>query len=353
MTNSNTYIGYIGTYTTGNSEGIYCFTLDTEQRKITDVKPVARLDNPTYVAISKNSQFLYSVAKEGILGGVSSFKINSVTGELVKQSEQLSEGSSPCHVSVNSTNDLVVTAHYHRGTVEAYQVDSDRRLTSPVSVVQHEGSSVDKERQEKPHVHYSGFTPDEKYIIVVDLGIDKVITYDVKDGVLKEVASLAVKPGSGPRHLTFHPSGKFAYIMTELSSEVIVVTYNPTNGSFTEVQTISTIPSTFTENNQGSAIHISSDGKYVYAGNRGHNSIASFRVDQETGLLSFMEHTSTEGDWPRDFILDPSETFLVASNQNSSNLVLFSRDISSGTLELLQADIQVPNPVCVTFLNYK
>jgi 6-phosphogluconolactonase len=159
-----------------------------------------------------------------------------------------------------------------------------------------------------------------------------------------------VKPGSGPRHIVFHPTKPLAYVMTEFSGEVLVLQYDSTNGSLKQIQAISTLPSSFTENNQGSAIHISSDGRFVYAGNRGHNSIASFVAD-ENGSLSFLEHTPTEGDWPRDFALDPTESYIVASNQESGNLVLFARDKETGKLSLLQSDITVPYAVCVKFLS--
>ncbi len=159
---------------------------------------------------------------------------------------------------------------------------------------------------------------------------------------------MELRPGSGPRHLEFHPlNPSIAYVMTEFSSEVIVLSYE--NGTFSEIQSISTLPSEFTENNQGSAIHVSSDGKFVYAGNRGHNSIAVFEVNQENGHVQFVELVSTEGDWPRDFALDPTGKFLIASNQNSSNLVLFERNSETGKLTLLQNDIAVPNPVCIKF----
>ena len=161
---------------------------------------------------------------------------------------------------------------------------------------------------------------------------------------------MSFHPGSGPRHLVFHPlNPSIAYLMTEFSSQVIVLNYKGENGSFSEVQVISTLPDDFVENNQGSAIHISKDGRFVYAGNRGHNSIAIFATNQESGELLFVEHVSTEGDWPRDFVLDPKEEFLIASNQNSNNLVLFARDAKNGRLSLLQKDISVPNPVCVKF----
>lgn len=350
MTGNNHYIGYIGTYTKGESEGIYSFTLDTEKRTIVDVKVAAWLDNPTYLTISSNKRYLYSVVKVGGTGGIAAFSING-NGDLTEINSQVSEGSSPCHVSVDTKNNYVFSANYHKGTVESYLINpEDGSIQTVSSIIQHEGSGPDP-RQEKPHTHYAGLTPDEKYLTAVELGIDALITYKVNDnGTLEKANLLPIKAGSGPRHLAFHPNGKYAYIMTEFSSEVIVVTYHPENGQFTEKQSISTLPEDFKENNQGSAIHISVDGRFVYAGNRGHNSIAVFQVNEETGELNFVEHTSTEGDWPRDFEIDPSGKFIVASNQESGNLVLFARDENTGKLTLLQSDIKVPYPVCVKFL---
>ncbi|OFE39300.1 6-phosphogluconolactonase, partial [Bacillus anthracis] len=267
MKDNKEFIGYVGTYTKENSEGIYKFTLDTEAKKISNVTLAAKLDNPTYVTINRNNEYLYSVVKEGESGGVAAYSINSKTGELTEENRQVVEGASPCHVSVDSGNHTVVTANYHKGTIESFEVNEDGTINPTTSIMAHEGSGPNKERQEKPHAHYAGYTPDEKYVVGVDLGIDKIITYEIKDSVLTEVNRLSVNLGSGPRHITFHPNGKYAYVMTELSSEVIVLTYNPAEGSFTELQYISTVPEEFDENNQGSAIHISSDGHFVYAGN--------------------------------------------------------------------------------------
>ncbi|PEA21312.1 6-phosphogluconolactonase [Bacillus cereus] len=352
MTENKELIGYVGTYTKENSEGIYTFTLHTEAQKVSNVTLAAKLDNPTYVTISKNNQYLYSVVKEGESGGVAAYSINSHTGELQAKNRQVVEGASPCHISVDSGNHTVVTANYHKGTIESFVVNEETgTVNAAKSIVTHEGSGPNKERQEKPHAHYAGYTPDEKYVVGVDLGIDKIITYGIKDSTLKEVNSLSVHPGSGPRHITFHPDGKYAYVMTELSSEVIVLTYHPEEGSFTELQYISTVPEEFDGNSQGSAIHISSDGRFVYVANRGHNSISVFSVDQNSGQLTFVEHTSTEGNWPRDFVLDPTGKFLIATNEKSHNLVLFSRNETTGKLTLLQSDVVVPEPVCVKFLN--
>jgi 6-phosphogluconolactonase len=351
MTNNKKYIGYIGTYTKGDSKGIYSFTLDTNEAKIADIKVAAQLDNPTYLTISKDNSYLYSVAKKGKEGGVVAFSIEG-DGSLTEINSQMLSGSSPCHVSVDSKNRYAFSTNYHKGSVESYVINEENgSIQPPASSIKHEGSGPDP-RQEKPHTHYAGVTPDANYLAVVELGIDALITYKINiDGTLSKANLLPIKAGSGPRHLVFHPNGKFAYIMTEFSSEVIGLTYYKEDGHFTEKQYISTLPADFSENNQGSAIHISSDGLFVYAGNRGHNSIAVFRVDQETGELSLVERISTEGDWPRDFMFDPTEKFIVASNQESSNLVLYSRDEESGRLTLIQSDIVVPYPVCVKFLD--
>ncbi|OLO25090.1 6-phosphogluconolactonase [Alkalihalophilus pseudofirmus] len=343
--------GYIGTYTKGDSKGIYSFTLDLQVPQIQDVKVAAHIENPTYLTIDRTNKYLYSVAKKGETGGIAVYTIDDISGDLQLLDSQLEEGPNPCHVSVDSQNNYVVNANYHKGTVQLMGFNNNNeKILSTLSTVKHEGSGPNKDRQEKPHVHYSGFTPDEKFIVVIDLGIDKLITYEVNDEKLNEVNSLSLQPGSGPRHLEFHPNGQFAYLMTELSSQVITLAYDRENGSFTEVQHTLTIPENFTENNQGSAIHVSSDGKFVYVSNRGHNSIASFSVD-ESGHLTLIDFTPTEGAWPRDFVLDPTEKFLVVSNQESCNLTLFARNTTIGTLARIQSDIAVPDAVCVKFLN--
>lgn len=344
----NKYVGYIGTYTKKDSQGVYRFTLDTEKKQITNVEVAANLDSPTYLTISDNNEYMYAVSKEGDQGGVTAFTIKDETGALEKINSQLTEGSAPCHVSVDSKNNLVVSANYHTKQVEAFLINENGSIQPPKSV-EHEGNGP-HERQEKPHLHFAGYTPDGKYVVVIDLGSDTITTYRPEGDVLQEVSVLTVKPGSGPRHIAFHPNASHAYVMTELSNEVIVLNYDEKDGTFEDVQYISTLPEDFTENSQGSAIHLSSDGKFVYAGNRGHNSIAIYRINDDY-KVEFMEWTHTEGDWPRDFVLDPTEQFIVAANQESGTLALFERDPSQGTLTLLQKDVKAPESVCVKFLN--
>ncbi|WP_053220148.1 lactonase family protein [Virgibacillus senegalensis] len=343
-------LGYIGTYTNGDSLGIYSFSLDQSSGEVSILADAAHTEKPTYLTISKDNRYLYSVMQEEKGGGAAAYAIGE-NGTLSLVNKQVSEGAAPCHISIDRSNKQLVTANYHKGTVDAYTVDPETGAIEPASSsVEHAGSGP-HERQEKPHVHFSGYTPDEQYVIVVDLGSDTIKTYTINEKKLEEINSFSTKPGSGPRHIVFHPNGKYAYVMTELSNEVIVLAYDQTNGSFTQLQSIYTIPDDFTENSQGSAIHISSDGRFVYAGNRGHDSIALFEVKEDGAALSFVEHYSTEGGWPRDFSLDPSEQYLLASNQNSSNLTLFTRDPETGKLELKQKNVTVPNPVCIKFLH--
>lgn len=346
------YKGFIGTYTKKESQGIYSFELDTNSKKIKNVKVAAKIESPTYLTITNNNQYLYAVAKEGDQGGIVAFKVDPELGELKEINRQLLPGANPCHVNTNNNAQLLFSTNYHKGTVDSYHINQDDGSVSPaISTIEHTGNGPDP-RQEKAHVHFAGMTPDERYLAVVDLGSDLLVTYEVNDnGELKEVSTLKTPAGSGPRHLAFHPSkSTLAYLVTEFSGEVFVLSFDATNGSFTIIQTVRTIPEDFKENNQGSAIHISSDGKFLYTGNRGHNSIAAFRINDENGELTFIEHTSTEGNWPRDFVLDPSETFLIAANQESDNLTLFSRDPNTGKLSLIEKDIFAPEPVCLKFL---
>ncbi|WP_269410503.1 lactonase family protein [Lentibacillus daqui] len=340
------YIGYAGTYTRQTSEGIYRFELDVDAGTLGKTEVAAKVGSPTYVTVRDDNKYLYSVAQDGDQGGVNAYRLENRTGALTKINSQLEDGAPPCHLTVRG--DQVVTANYHKGAVGLYQVDEQGALQAG-SFVFHEGSGPHK-RQEHSHVHYAGFSPDGKYVLACDLGTDELVTYQIEDNGLRRVATLQVNGGSGPRHIVFHPNEKVAYLITELSSEIIVLAYDTETGSFSEKQYIKTIPADFMETNDASAIHISSDGKFVYAGNRGHNSITVFAVDDETNKLSLVEYMPSGGEWPRDFVLDPSENYLVASNQHTGNVVLFARDSETGKLSKLDSEIAVPEVVCVKFL---
>lgn len=347
MKNTPKFLGFIGTYTKGDSQGIYSFIFNTATGQIEKIKTAARLNNPTFLSIARDNRFLYSVVQDGSEGGVAAFSLNSASGELLPLNRQTTAGPQPSHLQLDSKQQYLLTANYHKGTVAAYTIDAESgQVNSQASLIQHNGASP----SQTPHPHYASFTPDEKYVAVVDLGIDQVLTYEIRGNNLHKVSHLELKHGCGPRHLDFHPNGKFAYLMTEYSSEVIALNYHAENGTFSVLQTILAIPADFTGNNQGSAIHTTSDGRFIYAANRGHNSMAVFAVDPTSGRLSLVEHVTSAGNWPRDFSLDPSEQYIIGSNQESGNLVIYKRNPETGRLVLLQSDIKVPHPVCIKFV---
>jgi 6-phosphogluconolactonase len=343
---------YVGTYTNGDSKGIYRFALDITTGKIFDINLAAEIGNPTYLCISKNKKYLYTVEKREKLGGVASYLINSSNGSLELINHQLDEGSSPCHVSLDINDSYLFSANYHKGEALVFPINKDGSLNPPSSNVKHEGSGPNKERQEKAHAHYVSLTPDEKHVCVVDLGIDKVVSYDFDRGNLSksDKLTLALKSGSGPRHMAFHPNNKFAYVLTELSSEVVALEYNLEKGSFSVIEYVTSLPEEFTDDSYASAIHISPDGKFLYASNRGHDSIAVFRINNDSGKLSLIEHVSTQGSGPRDFCIDPTGKYLIVANQNTSNLVPFSIDKETGRLTQANVSVTIPNAVCIKFL---
>ncbi|MDG5471847.1 lactonase family protein [Jeotgalibacillus sp. ET6] len=338
--------GYFGTYTKGESKGVYSFALDTEKEELTSLEVAAELQSPTYVSISENQKYLYAVAP----GGLASYEIDAESGGLTPINKVDPREGTPCHVEPNPANEFAAAANYHDGTAVLYKVNPQTgELIEQLDVAQQEGGGP-HERQDAPHMHYSGFTKDGKYLIGVDLGTDEVVTYEYSDGSLKDVQRFAASPGAGPRHLDFHPNSKIAYVMTELSNEVLVLSFDQTDGSFELIQTVKAIPEDFKENSQGSAIHVSSDGRFVYAGNRGHDSIAVFEIDPETYQISLVEYAECGGNWPRDFVLDPTEKFVVTTNEESSNAVLYKRDAETGKLSAAGSTLHVPTPVCVKFL---
>jgi len=357
MTRALDDLVYIGTYTNGTSEGIMALRLDTETGKMEPVGTMAKLPNPSYLAISKDRKFLYAVLETGTYkdvpgGGVAAFSIDGSTGELSPLNDLPTTGKSPCHLSMDEDNRFLFTANYTDGTVSAFSIKPDGSLGSLIVKLVHEGSGPNPQRQKTPHAHFVMLTPDEKHLCAVDLGIDKIMVYDFdkNTGTLTHNPDLtvSVKPGSGPRHMVFHPSGRFAYLVTEMGAEVLVMDYDPASSRFTQKQYISTLPEGYEGFKSGAAIRISPDGKFLYASNRGHDSIAIFKIDQATGELTLVSHSSTYGQMPRDFALDPTGKFLIAANQNSDNVVSFSVNPETGELSKID-ELNISIPVCVKF----
>ncbi len=332
-----------GTYTKKTSQGIYQGTLDTTAKTLTNDGLLAATQNPTYLALSAKDR-LYSVDKEDNDGGIAAWQLTGKTAN--KLNEVIAPGTPPAYVAVDEARQLVYSANYHKGTAEVLKIAADGALEL-VDQVQHSGSGPRPEQTES-HIHYTDLTPDNR-LAVVDLGADKVYVYNVSDaGKLSQQSVLTMEAGFGPRHLVFSPDGQFAFLAGELSSQIASLRYNATDGSFEQLGIVKTIPADYTDHNGAAAIRLSRDGKFLYVSNRGYNSIAVFAVATD-GSLTLIQQISTEGDFPRDFDLDPTEEFVVVVNQNTDNATLYSRDVTSGKLSLVQKDILVPEGVCVRF----
>ena len=340
---------YVGTYTEGDSKGIYQYAL-SEDGKLTKIGLKAKTNNPSFLAFDHSRQYLLAVNEvqneEGV-GYVSSFKV--VKDSLAFINKQSSGGAHPCHIIVNQQG-FIVSANYSGGNMGLLQIESDGRLSELLDVQQHEGSGSHS-RQEGPHAH-SGWFNNDGTLVSVDLGTNQLWFSQINRDSLKfetlEPATFDLEDGAGPRHLAFHPSQEWMYVVNELTSSVSLVKKDPKTGGYFIEQTISTLPKEFTETNTCADIHISSDGKYVYASNRGHNSIAIFAVDETMGLLSSKGHVLTKGETPRNFTFSPDEQFLLVANQKSNNIVSFRRDEASGMLSYLD-EIEAPSPVCLVF----
>lgn len=330
---------YFGTYTRRDSKGIYAADFDSTTGELSNRRLVAAEPNPTYLSFA-DDHTLYSVGAKDSQGGLAAF---SPTFELINHA--VAEGAPHCYVSVDEERGLVYGANYHKGQVLVY-----KRLESggleQTDMQQHEGSGP-HENQAGPHVHFADLTPD-KYLVTCDLGTDEVVTYKVSDqGKLAPLARYHAAPGAGPRHITFHPTAKIAYLICELNSTIEVLIYDGL-GEFELMQTISTLPSDYTDFNGTAAIRLSNDGKFLYGSNRGHDSIAVYKVLGDASL-ELVEIVPSLGKTPRDFILSPDNRFLIVAHQDSDNVSVFSRDAETGKLTILSSDFIVPEAVCVTF----
>lgn len=346
----------IGTYTQpGKSEGLYVYEFNSETGELSYKNKATGVINPSFLAISKNQKYVYSVNETGREnpGGVSSFKFNSESGDLKFLNKVKSTGDDPCYISVDKKGREVFVGNYSGGNLAAFRVQPNGSLYDAMQTIQHEGSSINKSRQEKPHVHSTVISPDNKYLFVSDLGTDKVHAYRIRSGNFPHIltehqpAFTAVAPGSGPRHLTFHPNGKIAYLIHEMTADVSV--YNYKKGTLNAIQSISMLAPGFKGSIGAADIHVSADGKFLYASNRGDaNDIVIYVID-ENGKLSLTGRQSTLGNAPRNFAIDPSGNFLLAANQNSDEIVVFKRDHESGLLTDTNKRIKIGQPVCLVF----
>lgn len=352
---------YIGTYTGGDSQGIYVCVLDLESGELSQPKLAAETTNPSFLAIHPSRRFLYAVGEIADFrgqksGGVSAFAIDKQTGQLELLNQQSSQGAGPCHLVVDATGKNVLVANYGGGSVACLPITEDGSLSKATAFVQHHGSSVNPQRQQGPHAHSINAAPGNRFAMAADLGLDKVLVYrfDAERGTLEpnDPPSVSVKPGGGPRHFAFHPSGKFAYTNNEITLTVTAFRYDAADGVLTELQTISTLPQG-TEQDSGNStaeVRVHPNGRFLYVSNRGHNSIAIFTIDPSTGKLTPAGHEPTRGEIPRNFNLDPTGRFLLVANQNTHNVVVFRVHPRTGKLEATGSQIDVPSPCCVRFM---
>lgn len=357
--NNKEILAYVGTYTHGRNEGIYVYRLDPSSGAPELISKAGGADNPTFLTFHPQQMCLYAVnemaesaGKPG--GAVSAFAIEPKTGELAFLNQQSTLGNGPCYVSVDQTGRYALVANYGSGSVCILPIQPDGRLGEATDFVQHQGSSVNPERQEGPHAHCFIPDPSNRYAFAVDLGLDKILVYqlDLTHGKLKpnDEPWAQVRLGAGPRHLTFHPNGRYAYVINELDSTLIAFTYDGTRGTLREMQTVCAIPEEFEDTNYCADVHVSPSGRFLYGSNRGHDSIVIFAIDEDTGELTCVDYEPTQGGWPRNFAIDPTGTLLLAANQNGDNIVSFRIDQQTGRLAPTGQVAEVPTPVCVKFL---
>ncbi|MBS9338002.1 lactonase family protein [Fructobacillus parabroussonetiae] len=333
-----------GTYTKKTSKGVYEATFDDQTGQLADATLVYEATNPTYLALSKTNK-AYIVDKRDNLGGVA--VTDNAKRPMAEIGANMTEGSTPAYIGVDEDRQLVFAGYYHRGTVESYKILANGSLELK-DRFQNTGSGPRPE-QATAHIHFANLTPDKR-LVAVDLGTDEVITFDVQeDGKLKEIARYEAIAGFGPRHIRFSKDGEYAYLLGELSSLLSVLKYNEEDGSFEHLMTAPTIPSDWDDHNGAAAIRVSSDGRFIYTSNRGHDTIAVFKVSNLGAEIELIQNISVEGSFPRDMALDPEEKFLVVPNQETDNVTVFARDEESGELRLVQKDFAIPEGVRIAF----
>lgn len=352
---------YFGTYTGAKSKGIYAWRM-TDDGKLSPVGLVAETTSPSYLAVHPNGKILYSIGEVNKVGdkkggSVSAFAIDTATGKLTALSTQSSGGAGPCHIDVDAKGKCVVVANYGGGSVEALPIKKDGSLGEPGTFVQHEGSSVNKSRQGEPHGHCIVVDPSQKFAVACDLGLDKVLVYklDAAKATLtpNDPPFAAIAPGSGPRHIAFHPKGKFAYVINEMLCTMTAFEWDSGRGALKEMQTISTLPGELAKGFSTAEVYVHPSGKFVYGSNRGHDSIVVYACDEKTGKLTLVEHQNTLGKTPRHFAIHPSGKFLLAENQGTDNVVVFSIDAKTGKLTATGEKLEVGSPVCAVFVPVK
>ena len=351
----NNYL-IIGTYDSPKSEGIYVYNFNNLIGSAKEVSHV-KTSNPSYLTISPNKKYLYAVNENADINGkggsVTSFVFDKKIGILTKINTQSSEGNDPCYITIDKTGKWVVTGNYSSGNFAVLPVNENGELQQATQIIQQQGKSIDTARQNSPHVHSTFLTKDNKVLYVTDLGTDKIMVYnfDEHTGKVKPTLQkfISTTAGSGPRHIDISADGRFMYVVQELTGKIGL--YSVKNNVLKEIQTVSGLPLNFKGVAGSADIHISPDGNFLYASNRGEsNTIAIFKINKKYGYLSLITHQSSLGLAPRNFNFDPSGKYLLVANQNSNEVVIFKKNITTGLLTDTGNRISVGKPVCIKWL---
>ncbi|MRG46153.1 beta-propeller fold lactonase family protein [Chitinophaga sp. SYP-B3965] len=343
----------IGTYT----KSIHVCRFDPETGAITKVSSNDELNNPSFLTVSANGQYVYAVGEASGANGGSVYALKFDGNRLELMNSQSSGGKGPCHINIDKAGRNVIVANYANGSVSVLPIQPDGSLGAPIQTIQHTGSSIVESRQKGPHAHSVNFSPDQKQVFVADLGIDKIMVYDYHPGNKKTpltpaaIPFITTQPGMGPRHFTFHPNGKWAYVVGELNGNVTV--YNYKNKTLLPVQTVSTAPGAKPQFGLAD-VHVTPDGNFLYVSDRiKQNYLASFKINKSNGELSFIAHEPTLGENPRNFMIDPSGKYVLVANQSTNNVVVFKRDPASDKLTPTGNQINVERPVCLQLVPVK
>ncbi len=342
---------YVGNY----SNGIQAFQYDPQTLALQPLGMVGEVQRPSFLTLHPNGRFLYAVSElgndNGSEGYVYAFSVDKSTGKLQFLNRQSSGGGGACHLVVNKNGKFLLVANYGSGSVADFPLKPDGTIGSLASKVQFEGSGPNPKRQKGPHAHAVVLSPDNRFLYVPDLGTDQVriFKFDQATGALTPNQPARVKPGAGPRHFTISPDGHFAYVVDEMGSSVTAFKLDASSGALTEIEAVSTLPDDNTKVNNSAEIQIDPAGKFLYASNRGHDSIAVFAIDGQSGKLNRVQIVASGGATPRNFTIDSTGKHLLAANQDSNNIVLFDRDVKTGKLTPVGKTVTTPSPVCLLF----
>ncbi len=348
---------FVGTYTGGDSQGIYRMELDAATGKLSEPALAAEVDNPSFLAVHPTHKYLYAVnetADDGKPGGVTAFALDPATGAITKLNRQSSGGDGPCHLVVDAAGKNVLVANYGGGSVAVLPIGPDGRLAPATELVKHSGRVADPQRQGGSHAHSVNLDAANRIAVVADLGLDRLFLYkfDPAGGRLTphDPPSVKLADRSGPRHFAFHPDGQHAYAIHEIDCTITAFDYDPARGTLAPIQTVPTMPVAVEPRHSTAEVAVHPSGKFLYGSNRGHDSLAVYAIEPGSGRLELVEHEPTGGQTPRNFAVDPTGAFVLAENQSSGTIVVLRVDPATGALAPTGQVVALPSPSCVKFV---